>query len=108
MADKDEDPLVLKDLALNFDYLMYKIGDHISNLSEMTYDAVNAKQNFVNKEYLQGQLKLDGEIEEIDFILDKCKELELEFMKLDQLYLFVEDFKSRLSRLESGFQALDK
>mmetsp|Transcript_8495 Transcript_8495/g.10582 ORF Transcript_8495/g.10582 Transcript_8495/m.10582 type:complete len:109 (-) Transcript_8495:1011-1337(-) len=104
MADKDEDPLVLKSLAVNFDYLMYKINDHISNLSEKSYNAVSAKQDFVNEEYLQKQLNLERELQEIDEILNKCNELELDFMRLDQLYLFVEDFKSRLDSLEHGFK----
>ncbi|CUM46790.1 unnamed protein product [Debaryomyces tyrocola] len=108
MADKDEDPLVLKNLAVNFDYLMYKINDHISNLSEKTFHAVNAKQDFVNGEYLQKQLDLEKEINEIDLILSRCNELELDFMKLDQLYLFVEDFKSRLNSLEDGFKEISK
>lgn len=108
MADQDEDPLVLKNLAVNFDYLMYKINDHISNLSEKTFNAVNAKQDFVNGEYLQKQLDLEKEINEIDLILSKCNELELDFMKLDQLYLFVQDFKSRLNSLEDGFKEISK
>lgn len=108
MADKDEDPLVLKNLAVNFDYLMYKINDHISNLSEKTFNAVNAKQDFVNSEYLQKQLNLEKEINEIDLIISKCNDLELDFMKLDQLYLFVEDFKSRLNSLEDGFKEISK
>lgn len=108
MDDKDEDPLVLKNLAINFDYLMYKINDHISNLSEKAHNAVSAKQDFVNEEYLQKQLNLEKELNEIDIILNKCNELELDFMKLDQLYLFVEDFKLRLDSLEHGFKEVSK
>lgn len=97
---EEEDPLGLKELALNYDYLIYKMNDHMNNLSELTYTAVKDKEILVN-EYLEKKLQLDKEMKEIDSILQKCEELELEFMKLDQLSSFIEGFKKRLDTIES-------
>lgn len=97
---EEEDPLGLKELALNYDYLIYKMNDHMNNLSEQTYTAVKEKEVLVN-EYLEKKLQLDKEMKEIDLILKKCEQLELEFMKLDQLSSFIEGFKNRLDTIES-------
>lgn len=100
------DHLQLKDLAVRFDYLMFKISDHINTLAEQTHDSVSAKAIAVEDEYLQKQLQLDRVIAEIDQCQRECKELEALFTKLDQLYLFVDDFKNRLSSIESVFKSM--
>lgn len=105
MADA-EDPLGLKELALNYDYLVFKINDYIANLSQVTYDAVSSKEKLVKQDYLTNQLHLTDELQSIDELLRKCNELELEFIKVDQLKLFVEDFKQRLFELETEYQKM--
>lgn len=102
----DDDPLELKDLAVEYDYLMYKINDHIANLAEITYQSVTTKRKLIDEEYFDQQLHLDEQLEDADRLIDKCKELELLFMKLDQLYMFVGDFKTRLSTLEREFSQI--
>lgn len=99
----DDDPLELKDLAVKFDYLMYKINDRIAALSEQTHQSVVAKQHLIQHDYFGRQLGLDAEMARADALLAQCAELELLFMKLDQLYIFVDDFKARLAVLERGF-----
>lgn len=104
---EDDDPLHLKQLALNYDYLIYKINDHISTLSEQTYQSVSNKQILIKQNYLQDQLGLDKEMNNINQLIDQCNDLESNFMKLNQLETFVNDFKSRLQYLEEEFSKLD-
>lgn len=102
----DDDPLRIKDLAVSYDYLMYKIHDHIALLLETTFSLVESKQRLIEQDYFQQQLQLDKNIADAQALLDQCDDLELQFMKLDQLYLFVDDFKDRVARLEKEFDAL--
>lgn len=99
----DDDPLGLKQLALHYDYLIYRINDHIAGLSQDTYEAVSTKERAVTQEYLGDQLQLAQQLEDVDVLLQKCSELELEFMKVDQLKVFVGDFKERVLQLEMEF-----
>lgn len=98
-----EDPLGLKELALNYDYLIYKINDYVKNLSEQTFESVCLKDKMIKEEILGKKLDLDNEMERVDHLIAKCDELELEFLKLDQLNLFIDDFKKRVKNLENRF-----
>ncbi|GBL50986.1 hypothetical_protein [Candidozyma auris] len=100
---EDDDPLKIKDLAVTYDYLMYKIHDHIATLSEITYKSVQTKQRLIEQDYFQHQLHLDENVAEIQSLLKSCDDIELQFMKLDQLYSFVDDFKARVAYLEEEF-----
>lgn len=101
-----DDPLELKQLAVKYDYLLYKIGDHIATLSEQTYQSVQKKTELVEKEYFQNQLDLDSHLANADSLLVQCDEIDLVFLKLDQLYMFVDDFKERVAALEQQMEAL--
>lgn len=106
MAEEDDDPLALKSLAVQFDYLMFKINDHYATLADQTYLAVVAKRDTIEHDYLGQQLEVEKQIGEIDDLISSCDDLELEFKKLDQIEGFVEDFKTRLSLLEQAFHSL--
>lgn len=100
------DHLQLKGLAVNFDYLMFKISDRINSLAEQTHESVLAKSTAIENDYLQKQLQLNHVMAEIDACQKDCKELEALFAKLDQLYVFVDDFKNRLDVLERDFKTM--
>lgn len=102
----DIDPLDIHKLSLSFDYLMFKIKDSIATLSDSTYDTIVRKQKFIDDEYFEEQLHLGTEMESTDELIERCSRLENEFFKLDQLYEFVEDFKTRLSELETQFSGI--
>ncbi|CAK7901434.1 biogenesis of lysosome-related organelles complex 1 subunit Cnl1p [[Candida] anglica] len=104
---EDEDPLGLRELAVRFDYLLYRINDHVTNLSELTYQSVCSKRDTIEIEYLDKQLQLDKKLKDVDTILRSCDELELELMKLDQMSNFVDDFKERLHVLEIAFKGIN-
>lgn len=99
-----DDPLEIKKLAVSFDYLMYKIKDRVSTLCDSTYEAVSAKNKWINADYLDKQLNISGQIEEIDDILRACDAVENQFMRLEQLEMFVADFNRRLARIEAMVQ----
>lgn len=101
-----DDPLGLKELAIRYDYLMFKIQDRISSLADQTYQSVLAKQTAIEDNYFKEQLNLDSKIDEINKVVDSCNELELEFMKLEQIEGFINDFKQRLVGLEREYNKL--
>ena len=101
MASDDDDPLQIKQLALAYDYLMFKINNHIAKLSERTLEAVAAEDEYVSHEYLEKQLNLGEEYARIDNVLRGAEILEQDFLKLEQLIYFVEDFKRRVEELEN-------
>lgn len=101
--DNMDDPLELKGLLVSFDYLMYKIRDRIAGLIEDTERAVVLKQQSIEEDYLGSQLKVFETMDEIAGLEKRCDELEGEFVKLDQLYEFVADFRARLAAVEAGF-----
>ncbi|KAI5961193.1 uncharacterized protein KGF55_004118 [Candida pseudojiufengensis] len=102
----ESDPLELHQLSLSYDYLMYKIKDYIKTLTDQTYTSILQKQRYINEDYFEKQLKLSTQYEKIDELMKKCNELELEFSKIDQLVLFVEEFNHRLDAIESRFKEL--
>lgn len=102
----DDDPLEIKDLSVKYDYLIYKINDHIANLAEITHQSVTTKRKLIDEEYFDHQLHLDDQLKDADRLLHECAELEILFLKLDQLYMFVGDFKERISVLEQEFDQL--
>ena len=104
--DDSSDPLELHKLSLSYDYLIYKINDHVALLSETTHQSVLRKQELINNDYLQDQLQLAKEFKEIDEIMEKCRNLELDFLKLDQLGGFIGEFKERVTQLERVFKEL--
>lgn len=85
---------------------MYKIKDYINTLTEQTYQSILSKQYQINQEYLHDQLNLFDNYETIDEMLKTISQLEMEFLKLDQLEVFIEDFKQRLNVLEHEFDKL--
>ncbi|KAI5961994.1 hypothetical protein KGF57_001534 [Candida theae] len=103
VPSQETDPLELHKLSLSYDYLMFKIKDYIKTLTDQTYDSVLRKQNLINDDYFEKQLNLSRQYEDIDKLLKTCNELEQEFMKIDQLEMFVRDFKQRLDAIEKRF-----
>lgn len=108
MDDKDEDPLDLKKLSLSYDFLVFKIQDHLANLTERTYECIISKKDFVYDDYLGKQLGLQSKIKEVEDLLNECSKIESEFKKIEQLETFVEDFKTRLDILERRFLSLEE
>ncbi|CAK9438662.1 uncharacterized protein LODBEIA_P28860 [Lodderomyces beijingensis] len=97
---EEPDPLELRKLSLTYDYLLFKIRDHIKTLTDQTYAAVLQRQELISKDYLEDQLQLSKQYKDIEELIRTCDDLEAEFMKIDQLEMFIEGFKERLGILE--------
>lgn len=102
MNDEIDDPLNLKQLSVNYDYLIFKIKEHYSNLSDQTYESVNNQQSLIEDKFFK-ELGLEKELDEIEAEIQKVREIETSFMKIEQLEMFVDDFKQRLTHLEKEF-----
>ncbi|KAI3403918.1 hypothetical protein KGF56_003348 [Candida oxycetoniae] len=105
LSQDEPDPLELRKLSLSYDYMMYKIKDYIKTLMDQTYESVLQKQTLINQDYFENQLQLSRQYREIEQLIKSCNDLELEFMKIDQLEIFVKDFKQRLDLIEAKFSA---
>ena len=103
ISSQETDPLELHKLSLSYDYLMFKIKDYIKTLTDQTYDSVLQKHDYIKHDYFERQLNLPQQYKEIDKLLKTCDDIEQEFMKIDQLEMFVNDFKQRLDVIERGF-----
>ncbi|KAG5421978.1 hypothetical protein I9W82_001071 [Candida metapsilosis] len=103
ISSQETDPLELHKLSLSYDYLMFKIKDYIKTLTDQTYDSVLQKHDYIKHDYFERQLNLPQQYKEIDKLLKTCDDIEREFMKIDQLEMFVNDFKQRLDAIERGF-----
>lgn len=106
-ASGDDDPLELRRLAVSYDYLVFKIKDRMAALIEETERAVVLKEQAVEEEYLGQKLAIGDRMEQIEKLNKRCDELEAEFARLEQLYVFVDDFKARLAALKQGFAAVN-
>lgn len=94
-----DDPLNIKDLCLKYDYLMFKIKDHLQNLSDTTYNALMHKKSLIDT-FLSDELSIDNELKHTDQLLNQCDSIEGQLMKLDQIIQFIDQFKSRVQALE--------
>lgn len=92
----DDDPLDVKSLALEFDYLIYKIQDRVKTLSDQTKDSVTAQK--VNHE--KDIARINGELSEIHNLVRECALIESEFVKIEQISEIAKDFTKRLTDVE--------
>lgn len=88
----EEDPLQVKELAMNFDSLMNEINLKTEDLATKVYNHVEAKKynNEINIEVINTKLQ------QMRNLILEANDLTTEIEKLDQLRLFSRDFKERL------------
>lgn len=93
------DPLNIKELALNFDYLMYKINDRIKSLSE-----VAQQSTFRQKENTESTImEIDKVIQYYYEITKKLDEINNDFNKVKQINMIIDEFVPRIKELENYF-----
>ncbi|KAH3669353.1 hypothetical protein OGAPHI_001474 [Ogataea philodendri] len=99
--DDEDDPLKVKELALAFDYLMYKIQDHTSQLSERVENHViqSKAEHEVDIHAIQQKL------EQIKLLLAHCDKVDQEIDKLEQLNIIAKDFNQRLLSVQRRMDA---
>ncbi|CDK24618.1 unnamed protein product [Kuraishia capsulata CBS 1993] len=96
----DDDPLEVKSLALEFDYLIYKIQDRVKTLSDQTKDSVTAQK--VN--YENDIARINANIGQINDLVRECDLIENEFVKIEQISQIAKDFTMRLTQVEKKLQ----
>ncbi|ODV62234.1 Cnl1p ASCRUDRAFT_24961, partial [Ascoidea rubescens DSM 1968] len=89
----DDDPLNVKQLALNFDYLIYKINDRIKSLAEETELSVSNKRYNVEV-FIEDEIQ--SEVVKFKDLNDQLDELLNDFLKVQQIDMIVKDFKQRI------------
>lgn len=102
LQEEDDDPLGVKQLSLNFEYLMYKINDRVKTLSEQTEEVITNQ----HVKYSKDIDKIDHDINCIDTLTKKYQLIMTEFVKLEQLAYIVKDFDSRLASIETKVKKL--
>ncbi|GMF06219.1 unnamed protein product [[Candida] boidinii] len=94
--DESDDPLNVKELALSFDYLTYKIQDRVKTLSEN----IEVNLSFSKSNYEMEIFKITENLEHVKMLIKECDYLNDEFSKLEQINLISRDFVSRLTILD--------
>ncbi|GME73889.1 unnamed protein product [[Candida] boidinii] len=94
--DESDDPLNVKELALSFDYLTYKIQDRVKTLSEN----IEVNLSFSKSNYEMEIFKITENLEHVKMLIKECDYLNDEFSKLEQINLISRDFVSRLTKLD--------
>ena len=102
--EEDDDPLHIRTLALNFDYLMYKIRDHTTLLS----DAVVQNVDYAKRQQELELSKINRRIREARKLIIECKRTDMEIDKLEQFKLLTRDFKHRLEEVNRRMDAHTK
>lgn len=96
-TDKDgDDPLQVRQLALNYDYLMYKIQDHTIALSEKVAQNVD----YTQKQNEDAIARIHEHIAAAKLLISECDRTNEEIDKLEQLQLMTRDFKDRLRGID--------
>ncbi|QPG76322.1 hypothetical protein FOA43_003708 [Brettanomyces nanus] len=102
--NSDDDPLEVRRLALTFDYLMYKIQDHVTGLS----DAVTQNVDYTKKQRQLELSQINRDIHDARKLISECNCINLEIDKLEQLQLMTRDFKERLTVIDSRTKTHDR
>lgn len=100
----EDDPLHIRQLALNFDYLMYKIRDHTFVLS----DAVVRNVDYAKRQQEVELSKISRRIREARRLIEECKRTNMEIDKLEQFKLLTRDFKQRLEEVNKRMNTHNK
>lgn len=101
-----EDSLGIDKLSVNYDYLLYKIADHVSTIEFQTNQICRRQNELITKDIVGGII--DENIKHFKGILRKCEELENHFDMLDQINSITENFKTRLAQVARDYKELKK
>ncbi|KAM3162148.1 Biogenesis of lysosome-related organelles complex 1 subunit CNL1 [Lachancea thermotolerans] len=93
-AEGTRDPFGIDRLSVDYDYLLYRIQDHVTSIQLSTTE-ICRQQNQLVEQGIIGDA-IDINIEEMRRILQKCEELETHFDMLDQIDSIVQAFRPRL------------
>lgn len=95
-TDNDEDPLEVRNVALVFDYLMYKIKDHVAEITDSVIQNVDYARNQQELEIS----RVNRHIKKARQLITKCDRTDMEIEKLVQLQSITKDFCDRLMNVD--------
>lgn len=98
--DPKDDPLNIKELTVNFDYLIYKINDRIKTLSEKAQASTTRLKENAELTILEID-KLIQHYYEISKVLDGINN---DFNKIKQINIIISEFVPRIRALEEYFE----
>lgn len=100
-AAGDDDPLRVKELALRFDYLLYRLKDHIATVLQEAVERVENKDNLTRFNDL---LNMDEQIAYLQRLLVSLQEIDSDIDTIRQVSEIVSGFRLRLKDVEHGLK----
>ncbi|SMN19685.1 similar to Saccharomyces cerevisiae YDR357C CNL1 Protein of unknown function [Maudiozyma saulgeensis] len=91
------DPLGINKLAVDYDYLMYKINDYVQSIQIQTHAICQQHDTVIKDDIVEGII--DKNVAEFKVLLEQCNELENYFDMLEQIAFISETFKERLDTI---------
>ncbi|CAL9735861.1 biogenesis of lysosome-related organelles complex 1 subunit Cnl1p [Monosporozyma servazzii] len=99
--EEEEDALGINKLIIAYDYLLYKINDHVQSIQYRTDMMCKRQNQLIEEDIIRGQI--DVNIEHFKHILKQCDELETHFDMMDQIDTIVQTFKDRLQDINAEY-----
>lgn len=99
-----DDPLGINRLSMDYDYLLYKIGDYVQSIQIQTDELCKEQNTVIKKSIIEDVV--DKNISEFKNLLEKCNELENYFDMLEQILMISETFKERLKSITSELNSV--
>ena len=101
-----DDPLGINKLAVDYDYLMYKIDDYVQSIQIQTHDICMQHNKVIKEDIIEGII--DKNIAQSKTLLENCNELENYFDMLEQIAFISDTFRQRLDNIYDELKTLDK
>jgi hypothetical protein len=92
----EQDPLMIQQLSLSYDYLIYKIKEQIEGIAEKTKLSIGDTVEESSRQLVD----IDGSIERLKRLMDESNNIEQEIVTIQQIGMIVHDFNQRLDDLE--------
>ncbi|AMD19176.1 HBR275Cp [Eremothecium sinecaudum] len=93
----NKDPFHVDQLILDYDYLIYRIKDHVSTIHLETTNACRRQHDLITKGIVEDII--ENNIKELRNVLGKCKELEAYILQLNALDSIVNTFHERVNEV---------
>ncbi|CAB4253767.1 similar to Saccharomyces cerevisiae YDR357C CNL1 Protein of unknown function [Maudiozyma barnettii] len=103
-SSNNDDPLGINRLAVDYDYLMYKINDYVQSIQIQTHDICQQHEATIRNDIVEGII--DKNVAEFKSLLEKCSELENYFDMLEQITFISDTFKQRLDTIFNQLKTL--
>lgn len=106
LTPSSDDPLGINKLAVDYDYLMYKIDDYVQSIQLQTHNICMQHDKVIKKEIIEGII--DKNVAEFKTLLESCNELENYFDMLEQISFISDTFRQRLDDICNELKTLKR